>query len=68
MAIVPDFQGVCGWLFSSQFNRRLTHRGYTDGFTKLLPVAGDDSDLAPMRLASCLEINAPREFRVDTRS
>jgi len=53
--IVPDFQSVRGWLFSSQFSRRLTHRGYTDGFTKLLPVAGDDSDLAPAAAGGDIE-------------
>src|SRR5271156_6432825 len=45
--IVPNFQRVRGWLFSSQFDRGLPHRRYTDGFPKLLAVAGDDDDLAP---------------------
>ena len=41
------FHMVRGEPFSSKFDRGLPHRGYTDGFTKLLAVAGDDSDLAP---------------------
>jgi hypothetical protein len=32
---------------------RLPHRGYTDGFTKLLAVAGDDGDLASPTAACC---------------
>src|SRR5271156_4754576 len=53
--VVPFFHIVRGLLFSSQFDRGLPHRGYTDGFTKLLAVAGDDSDLAPAAAGGDIE-------------
>src|ERR1700690_3124444 len=36
-------------------NGRLPHRRYADGFTKLLSVAGDNSDLAPTPAGSHVE-------------
>src|SRR5712692_5588503 len=49
------FHIVRGQLFSGQFDSGLPHRGYTDGVTKLLAVACDDSDLAPPTAGSHVE-------------
>jgi hypothetical protein len=51
----PLFHIVWGQLFSGQLNRGLPHRRYTDGFTKLLVVAGDNSDLAPAAAGGDIE-------------
>src|SRR5271169_5389386 len=45
--VVPFFHTVRGWLLSNHLDRGLPHRRYADGFTKLLAVARDNSDLAP---------------------